>query len=81
MHAFRAGVAFLYENRDIAEALLVANMKAMTPALARKSLDIFLDDRSGFYRDARLDEQGMRTVLALRSKFTGKPLSDPSRYV
>src|SRR5436190_13833425 len=27
--AFRQGVAFVYENPDIAEALLVANMKAM----------------------------------------------------
>jgi ABC-type nitrate/sulfonate/bicarbonate transport system substrate-binding protein len=81
IRAFRAGVGFLHENRDIAEALLVANMKAMTPALARKSLDIFLDDGTGFYRDARLDAAGMRTVLALRSKFTGKPLNDPTRYV
>jgi ABC-type nitrate/sulfonate/bicarbonate transport system substrate-binding protein len=77
--AFRAGVSFLYDNRDIAEALLVANMKAMTPALARKSLDVFLGD-AGFRRDLGLDEQGMRTVLALRSKFTGKVLADTGKY-
>ena len=78
--AFRAGVAFLYENRDIAQALLVANMKAMTPALAKRSLDVFLGEGTGFYKDLRLDEAGMRTVLALRSKFTGKSLTDPGKY-
>jgi ABC-type nitrate/sulfonate/bicarbonate transport system substrate-binding protein len=78
--AFRQGVSFVYENPDIAEALLVANMKAMTPALARRSLEVFLGEKTGFFKDARLDAQGMRTVLALRSKFTGKPLSDPGRY-
>jgi ABC-type nitrate/sulfonate/bicarbonate transport system substrate-binding protein len=80
VRAFIAGVNFLFENREIAEALLVANMKAMTPSLARKSLELFLDERAGFHRDARLDEDGMRTVLALRSKFTGKALSDPAKY-
>jgi ABC-type nitrate/sulfonate/bicarbonate transport system substrate-binding protein len=77
--AFRQGVNFVYENRDIAEALLVANMKAMTPPLARQSLDIFLGP-SGFHKDLRLDDAGMRTVLALRSKFTGKTLVDPGKY-
>lgn len=76
IRAFRDAVAFLYENRDIAEALLVANMRAMTPALARRSLEVFLGEKTGFFRDLRLDEAGMRTVLALRSKFTGKTLSE-----
>ena len=44
VRAYRDGVAFLYENRQIAEALLVANMRAMTPELARRSLDVFLDE-------------------------------------
>jgi ABC-type nitrate/sulfonate/bicarbonate transport system substrate-binding protein len=80
VRAYRQGVAFLYENRDIAEALLVAHMKTMTPALARRSLEVFLGE-NGFYKDVRLDEKGMRTVLGLRSKFTGKQLADPARYL
>ena len=81
VRAYRDGVAFLYENRPIAEALLVANMRAMTPELARRSLDVFLDEKTGFHKDVRLDAKGMQTVLELRSKFTGKRLTDPGKYL
>jgi len=81
IRAYRDGVAFLYENREIAEALLVANVRAMTPALAKQSLGILLGDKTGFYKDVRLDAQGAQTVLALRSKYTGRPLGDPAKYV
>jgi len=81
VRAYRDGVAFLYENREIAAALLVANVRAMTPELARRSLDVFLDDKSGFYKDLRLDAKGMQTVLDLRSKFTGTRLSDAGKYL
>ena len=80
IRAYRQGVQFLYENRDVAEALLVANMRTMTPALAKQSLGILLG-AGGFYKDLRLDAQGAQTVLRLRSKFSGKPLSDPGKYM
>ena len=50
-------------------------------ALARQSLGIFLADRTGFYKNLRLDEQGAQMVLALRSKFAGRKLADPAKYV
>ena len=81
VRAYRQGVQFLYENAEIAEALLVANVRAMTPALARQSLGIFLAERTGFYKDLRLDAQGAQTVLALRSKFAGRKLADPAKYI
>ena len=81
IRACRDGIAFLYENRDIAEALLVANMRAMTPPLAKQSLGILLGDKTGFYKDVRLDAQGARTVLALRSKYAGRQLGDPAKYM
>ena len=85
VRAYHAGVGFLYEpaNREIAEALLVANVRAMTPALAKQSLGVLLNDKSGFFKDVRLDPKGMETVLALRSKFSDakRTLSDPSKYV
>ena len=81
VRAYRDGVAFLYENREIAVALLVANMRAMTPELARRSLDVFLDEKTGFHKDLRLDPKGMQKVLELRSKFTGTRLTDPGRYL
>jgi len=83
--AWRSGVRFLYEsaNREVAEALLVANVPAMTPQLARQSLQVLLDERRGFFKDPAVDMKGLATVLALRSKY-GEPrklLSDPMRYV
>lgn len=81
VRAYRDGIAFLYENRPIAEALLVANMRAMTPELARRSLDVFLDEKTGFHKDLRLDAKGMQAVLDLRSKFTGTRLTDPGKYL
>jgi ABC-type nitrate/sulfonate/bicarbonate transport system substrate-binding protein len=85
IRAYRSGVQFLYEagNREIAEALLVANVRAMTPPLGKQSLQVLLDPRTGFYRDAAVDMKGAATVLALRSKY-GEPrksLSDPSKYI
>jgi ABC-type nitrate/sulfonate/bicarbonate transport system substrate-binding protein len=80
IRAYSQGVNFLYENRDIAEALLVANMRTMTPALAKQSLGILLG-AGGFYKDLRLDAEGAQTVLRLRSKFSGKRLSDAARYM
>lgn len=83
IRAYRAGVQFLYEppNREIAEALLVANVRAMTPQLAKQSRNVLLDPHAGFFKDAALDMNGVATVLALRSKFTGKALSDPAKYI
>jgi ABC-type nitrate/sulfonate/bicarbonate transport system substrate-binding protein len=81
VRAYRAGVEFLYANHDIAEQLLVANVSTMTPALAKQTLAVLLDERSGFFRDVRLDPEGMKTVLALRSKFGGVKLTDPDKYI
>jgi ABC-type nitrate/sulfonate/bicarbonate transport system substrate-binding protein len=83
IRAYQQGVSFLYDpaNREIAEALLVANVRAMTPALAKQSLGILLGDKTGFYKDVRLDAQGAQTVLALRSKYAGRKLGDPAKYI
>ena len=85
MRAYRAGVDWLYDrsNRDTVEALLVANIRDMTPALAKRSYDILLADKGGVTRDVALDMEGIRTVLQLRSKFgtPQKSLNDPMKYV
>ena len=81
MRAYRAGVAFLYANRGVAHELLVANVRAMTTPLAGRTASVLLDERSGFFKDLRLDPAGMRTVLALRSKFNGRVLSDFASYI
>ena len=85
MRAYRAATDWLYDraNRDVAEALLVANIRDMTPALAKQAYDILLADKGGLTRDVLLDMEGIRTVLKLRSKYgaPAKTLTDPLKYV
>lgn len=85
MRAYRDAMNWLYDpkNREIAEALLVANDREMTPALARRTLEVFTDPREGLFRNVAVSPEGMRMVLELRNKF-GKPaapLTDPMKYV
>ncbi len=85
MRGYRQAIDWLYDpgNRAVAEALLVANIRDMTPALARESCDLLLAPEGGLFRDLALDLDGIRTVLTLRSKF-GQPqkrLTDPNRYI
>jgi ABC-type nitrate/sulfonate/bicarbonate transport system substrate-binding protein len=85
MRGYRAGVDWIYDraNREIVEAMLVANVRDMTPALAKKSYDLLLADKGGVTRDVALDIEGIRTVLQLRSKYGApqKTLTDPMKYV
>jgi len=85
LRAYRAGTDWLYDraNREVVEALLVANIRDMTPALARRSYDLLLADKGGMTRDVALDMDGIRTVLQLRSKYgtPQKTLGDPMKYV
>jgi ABC-type nitrate/sulfonate/bicarbonate transport system substrate-binding protein len=85
IRGYRAALDWLYDraNRAIAEALLVAHIRDMTPALAKQSCDLLLADAGGLTRDAAIDVRGVGTVLALRSKY-GQPqkrLADPARYI
>jgi ABC-type nitrate/sulfonate/bicarbonate transport system substrate-binding protein len=83
--AYHRGVewAFDKKNRDVAEALLVAHIRDMTPALARRSCDVLLASPGGLFQDMALDPARIKTVLALRSKYAQpkKALDDPSKYV
>jgi ABC-type nitrate/sulfonate/bicarbonate transport system substrate-binding protein len=85
LRAYRSGVDWLYDraNRDLVEAMLVANIRDMTPALARQSYDLLLADPGGITRDIALDTDGIRTVLALRSRYgtPRKTLTDPAPYI
>lgn len=84
LKGYKAGVDWVYDpaNREIVEALLVANSRDMTPALAKPSYAILLG-KGGLIRDLRPDPQGIATVLALRGKYAVPPkaLTDPAKYV
>ena len=82
IRAYRAGLDWIYDpkNRPVAEALLVANIRDMSPALAKSALTELLEN--GLQRQGQINSQGIANVLALRSKY-GQPqkqLTDPTRY-
>lgn len=85
MRGYRDAMDWLYDrsNRGSAADLLMANDASVTPELAQLSLDILLDERGGFWRELKLDIEGIKTVLALRTRFgvPQKTLTDPMRYV
>jgi ABC-type nitrate/sulfonate/bicarbonate transport system substrate-binding protein len=85
LRAYKAGVDWIYDraNRNIVEALLIANIRDMTPSLAKQSCDLLLADKGGLSRDLAIDPAGVRTVLQLRSTYgiPKKVLTDPTKYV
>lgn len=85
LRAYKAATDWLYDpaNRDVVEALLVANIRDMSPALAKRSYDLLLSDKGGLSRDLKPDAAGIATVLQLRSRYgqPAKSLTDAQRYV
>jgi ABC-type nitrate/sulfonate/bicarbonate transport system substrate-binding protein len=84
IRAYAKGVEAMYDpkNRPIVEAILVANVSGMTPGLAAKAYDIYVNEKTGFFRKPVFDPEGVKTVLALRSKYgmPQKTLTDATRY-
>lgn len=85
IRGYRAGLAWASDprNREIAEAILIANVRDMTPPLAKRSYDALFAPSRGFIRDLALDPARIQTVLGLRSKFAEprKNLTDPAKYI
>ena len=84
IRAYAKGVEAMYDakNRPIVEAILVANVSGMTPELAARAYDIYVSDKTGFFRKPVFEPEGAKTVLALRSKYgvPQKTLTDATRY-
>jgi ABC-type nitrate/sulfonate/bicarbonate transport system substrate-binding protein len=85
LRGYHEGLAFVLDpkNRAVAEAILVANLKDMSPALAKRALNVLLAPKNGLFKDMALEPARIRTVLELRSKYAEpkKELTDASRYV
>jgi ABC-type nitrate/sulfonate/bicarbonate transport system substrate-binding protein len=85
LRGYHEGLQFSYDakNHAVAEAILVAHLKDMTPPLAKRSLDVLLDPKNGLFKDMALDRRRLETVLGLRSKYAEprKELTDPGKYV
>lgn len=70
-------------NAEAATDILQNNMQGMDRAGAEAAMKIVLDPRLGIAGSDAIDEAGVATILALRSKF-GEPqrnLTDPARYI
>lgn len=82
---FHDSVAWLADPVHHAEGvrLLASHMPDLSPAAAETAFDALLDPARGIYRDLRIDPEGLRTVLALRSRYATphRELTDPARYV
>src|SRR5579872_6982868 len=83
IRGYAQAIDWLYDqaNREEAISILLNNVK-MSPELAERTYDELLDPKYGFFRKARVSTEGMRTVLALRSRYANakKKLADPSKY-
>ena len=85
VRALVRGIDWLYqpENRPIVEALLIADVPGMSPGIAAKTYDVVLASSGGFFRGAKPDIEGVRRVLALRSRYgiPQRELTDPMKYI
>jgi len=84
IRAYVQAIHWLYDpaNRQEAIRILEKNVPEISPALAEQSYQELLDPEAGFSPTARLSFDGLRTVLALRSRYAEPPkkLTDPLKY-
>lgn len=84
IRGYAQAIDWLYDqsNREEALRILLKNVPDMSPELARQSYIRLLDPHDGFLRDARVNLQGVRTVLTLRRRYAepAKELRDPMTY-
>ncbi len=67
-------------NRAEAVAILVDKLK-LPQDMATQSLTLMAEPGFGFARDAALDLEGFKNVLALRAEVEGGKAADPQRYI
>ena len=70
-------------NREEAVSIYVKYIPAAPRPAAQKAFDVMFSANEGFQRKAKLDLDGARTVLKLRSEFAKpeKNLADPAKYI
>jgi ABC-type nitrate/sulfonate/bicarbonate transport system substrate-binding protein len=83
IRGYLAGLTWLYkaDNKEDAIAILRRHLPLMSPELAAQSYAMLVNPR-GFTPEAKLDIEGVRKVLELRSHYglPKKELTDPMKY-
>jgi ABC-type nitrate/sulfonate/bicarbonate transport system substrate-binding protein len=84
IRSYAQAIDWLYDNANRGEAIriLLKNLPEMSSGLAQQTYTELLDPQDGFFRDGRVNLEGLRTVLALRSHYAQpqKKLVDPMKY-
>jgi hypothetical protein len=84
IRAYTQALDWLYQpsNRDEALGIFLKNLPNANRQAAETAYRVLLDPTDGFERRARIDIEGIRTVLALRSKWSEarRALTDPGKY-
>jgi ABC-type nitrate/sulfonate/bicarbonate transport system substrate-binding protein len=84
IQAYVEAIDWLYDpkNHDEAIQILLKNVPQMSPELAATTYGELLDPKTGFFHKGRVSVPGIRTVLALRSRYAmpHKVLKDPMKY-
>jgi len=83
--AYIAAIDWLYrpENKTAAIEILRKNLPQLAPEMAEKVYGVLLDPVRGFTKGARIDLEGVKTVIDLREQY-GEPrmsLGRPERYI
>ena len=85
IRAYAAAVDWLYDSANNAAAIeiLCRALPAMSAELALQAYGELLDPTGGFFRNGRIDIEGVQTVLELRSRYAkpAKKLNDPAKYL
>jgi len=70
-------------NKDEAVAVYMKHVPSAPHSAAQKAYEVMFAEKEGFQKKAKLDIEGCRTVLKLRSEFAKpqKNLTDPSKYI
>jgi ABC-type nitrate/sulfonate/bicarbonate transport system substrate-binding protein len=70
-------------NKDEAVAIYMKHVPNAPRPAAQKAYEVMFAEKEGFQKKAKLDVEGCRTVLKLRSEFAKpqKNLTDPMKYV
>jgi ABC-type nitrate/sulfonate/bicarbonate transport system substrate-binding protein len=84
IRAYATAIEWLYaaSNREEAIRVLMERLPHMTAELAQRSYEQLLDPARGFFRQAKVDAHGLKTVLELRTRY-GEPrrlLAEPAKY-
>lgn len=84
IRAYRRALGWLYDPAHREEATQILARNANMPGeLAAQAYPVLVDPAGGFFPAGALDIEGVRTVLALRSRYAAprRILADPTRYL